>query len=103
MSKPILILVAVVFVGLVAGLGEGIGRHGINPFTIAVVAIILGSLTSIVKTLSKTQVAEVPETDQRLSELEKRITDMQDIIISIDDRLQRLNSGTTKQTDATSD
>ena len=104
MSRPIQILVAVVFVGLVIGIGEGIGKHGINPFTIAVVAIVLGTLNSVVKTLSKagTSNVDTSATDKRLSDLESRMTDLQDIVISIDDRLLRADE-TTKQRTVSSD
>ena len=104
MNRAFQLAIAIVFVGMVVGIGNGIGRHGFSPFTIAIVAIVMGCFVSIVKTVSRRDDADDhPREDRRLAELETRITDLQDIVLSMDEKLQRLTDTTTKQTNTSSD
>ena len=104
MSRHIQIVLAAVYIGMVIGVGHGIANQGINPLTIAVVAIVLGTFTGVVKSISKSGATlDTDNRDQRLAELEGRISDLQDIVLSIDDKLSRPRPETTKTTNVSSD
>lgn len=101
MSRPFQIALAVGFVGLIIATGEGIQAHGFNPGAIAFIAVVLGVYSCILKRVSRGDwsPADTPEAENRLAELESRITDLQDIVISIDGRFDRLTRKNDNQTE----
>ena len=103
-NRPFQIALAIGFVGLIIAIGTGIGKHEFHPGTIAFVAIVLGVYSGIFKRASRGDGSpkETPiNTDRRLSEMETRLTDLQDIVISIDDKLGRMAMNKTTQPPAT--
>lgn len=105
MSRPFQIALAIGFIGLIIAIGNGIERHGFHVGTIGFAAVVLGIYSGIIKRATRGEgalKASTAETDRRLSELESRLTDLQDIVISIDDRLSRSGTATTTQSPAAS-
>jgi uncharacterized membrane protein len=104
MNRPFQIALAIGFVGLIIAIGNGIEQHGFHPGTIAFVAIVLGVYSGIFKRASRgdgSPKETTTDTDRRLSEMESRLTDLQDIVISIDDRLARQGVNKTTQSPPT--
>jgi hypothetical protein len=94
MSRSVLVLGAIAFMFLVVATGVSIVIHnfGDNPGPIFVL-VILGFV--FIKALRIAASAPQgppasgpsPETDARITRLEQRMTDMQEILLSIDERL----------------
>lgn len=100
MYRPLQIALAIGFVGLIIAIANGIEQHGFHPGTIAFVAVVLGIYSGILKRVSRgdwSPKESTTDTDRRLSALEARITDLQDIVISIDDKLSRAGADRTIQ------
>tara|TARA_A100001037_G_C15135345_1_gene630825 strand:- start:733 stop:1047 length:315 start_codon:yes stop_codon:yes gene_type:complete len=96
MNRPIALVVGIVFVGLTIGIGHGIHNHGFNLWLIPIIAIVLGTFLRALKMLTKSSKSVADTESKRLAELESRMSDLQDIVILIDERLQRISSETTK-------
>jgi hypothetical protein len=106
MNRPFQIALAIGFVGLVIATAEGVQRHGFHTGTIAFVAVFIGIYSGIFKRVNRGDWAskhETTDTEKRLIEMENRLTDLQDIVISIDDKLGRMADRTTKPTNRSSD
>ncbi len=100
MNRPLQIALAIGFVGLIIAIANGVEQHGFHAGTIVFAAVVLGIYSGILKRVSRgdgSPKETTTDTDRRLSALEARITDLQDIVISIDDRLSRAGTDRTTQ------
>lgn len=101
MNRILYLAVAAIFLGMAFGIAAAFARHGFHVLSIPIVAIVLGSLNSIVKSWNKASSSGEPDqTNERLTELDRRVTDLQDIVISIDDKLQNMSETRTTRSDA---